>query len=115
MRIEFSRREEWVRASELACGISSGQRVQSVTYFFQSVRAGHWIGTDDMEFRAEESLSGDEVAQAVFLLCGGTVGHACGQVADYCVEYDDRRPATLRLHPLHGAQSQRIPLIYHRA
>lgn len=115
MRIEFSRREEWLCASELGCDVVSEQRVRSVTYFFQSVRAGRWIGTDDMEFRADEALSGDEVAQAVFLLCGGTVGHACGRVADYCVEYDDRRPATLRLRPLHGADSLHIPLIYHQA
>lgn len=115
MRIEFSRRVEWVCAPELVRRAPGGQRVQSIVYYFQSVRAGCWIGTDDLEFRADVSLSGDEVAQALFMLCGGAAGYSCGQVSDYCVEYDERKPATLRLHPLSGVTSLRVPLMYHQA
>jgi hypothetical protein len=115
MRIEFSRRLE-VMGAEPASFQSAGLScVQSVTYFFQSVAAGHWIGTDELEFRAEEKLSGDEVAQALYMLSGGVPGHQCGHVGGFCVEYDPNRPAVLRLHAQTGTDIQVSPRIYYMA
>ncbi len=114
MRVEFAKREEVVAASSLKCREASAQPVRAIDYYFQSVSAGRWIGTEDLEFRADETLSGDEVAQAIFLLSGGVANQTCGEVGGFCVEYDARRPAVLRLHARHGCVAHGLPRIYHR-
>lgn len=108
MQVEFSRREIMVAAEGLPC-CGGVQRTLMVTYFFQSVSAGCWIGTDDFEFRADERLSGDEVAQAVFTLSGGVAGHRCGHVGDFCIQYDALRPAVLQLHARPGMDRTGLP------
>lgn len=115
MRIEFSMREEVVTSSAVHAGQDGGEGIRQVTYYFQSVPAGRWVGTDDLEFRADELLSGDEVAQAVFMLSGGVTGHACGHVGDFCVEYDASKPAILRLRAQSPDGHRSIPKIYYQA
>lgn len=115
MRIDFSMREEVVASNASPVGHALGESLRQVTYYFQSVPAGRWVGTDDLEFRADEPLSGDEVAQTLFMLSGGVTGQACGHVGDFCVEYDASRPAMLRLHAPSDHACRRIPRIYHRA
>lgn len=114
MQVEFSWRESLVSAGGLPC-CGGVQPTPLVTYFFQSVSSGRWIGTDEFEFRADERLSGDEVAQAVFTLSGGVAGHRCGRLGDYCVQYDALRPAVLQLHALPGLDRTGLPpRMYHR-
>lgn len=115
MRIEFSCRQEGTGAECTLCQGADFSRLQSVTYFFQSVAAGHWIGTDELEFRAEEMLSGDEVAQALYVLSGGVPGHQCGHLGGFCIEYDPDRPAILRLHAKMGTDIRVSPRIYYAA
>lgn len=115
MRIEFSSRLEDTGAERTSCQSADLSRIQSVTYFFQSVAAGHWIGTDELEFRADEKLSGDEVAQALYVLSGGVPGHQCGHLGGFCIEYDPDRPAVLRLHAKTGTDIRVSPRIYYAA
>ncbi len=114
MRMDFSMREEVVASNACPVGQGQAESMRQVTYYFQSVPAGRWVGTDDLEFRADEPLSGDEVAQTLFMLSGGVTGQACGHVGDFCMEYDASRPAMLRLHAPSDGRCRRVPRIYHR-
>lgn len=86
---------------------------RSIVYYFGSVSAGHWIGFESMEFRADERLSGDEVAQAIFTLSGGVDAEVAGQLGAYRVEYCSARPATLTLVQTHEGPGQPVPRLYY--
>lgn len=112
MLVLFPKCEEVVGASSFACLEPGVQPVRAFDYYFQSVHAGRWIGTSDLEFKADEPLSGDEVAQAFFVLSGGVVNQACGQIGDFYVEYDLKRPAVLRLYSKRCYIAKSIPIFY---
>ena len=61
--------------------------------------AGQWARCGELEFRAEEPLPEDDVAQTLFLLSGGTLD-ASGLVAlswlgNLCIGYSLRTPEVL--------------------
>ena len=85
------------------------QDTRLVIYQLRPVSAGHWIGFEDMEFRADESLSGDEVAQAIFVLSGGVLDQVPGQLGGYRVEYSIEHPAHLKLVQMHADCEQVVP------
>jgi hypothetical protein len=87
------------------------------TYFIQPVAAGCWIGINDLEFRADDDLSGDDVAQVLFNLTGGQVGRngTAGQCSGYQVFYEPAKPAQLVLKPLHTAAAPAQPSLYYLA
>jgi len=88
-------------ADALACAVapSPAGTAQSPSQGFQlhPVRARHWIGFDDLSFRVDESLTADEVAQALFVLTGGIPGvpGTSGESANYRLCYDEFQPGVL--------------------
>lgn len=86
-----------------------------LTFFLQSVAAGCWVGIDGLEFRAEDDLSGDDVAQVLFILTGGAFDFegACGQCKGYQVIYEPAKPAQLLFKPVHPVGCREQPTLYY--
>ena len=86
-----------------------------LTYSLPSVAAGCWIGIDDLEFRSEDDLSGDEVAQVLFILTGGAFDceGAFGQCKGHQVIYVPAHPAQLVLKPIHPVGCLGQPALYY--
>ena len=98
-----------------AASITNSVGGNCLTYFLGSVAAGCWIGIDDLEFRAEDDLSGDDVAQVLFVLTGGEFDFegSCGQCKGYQVIYELAKPAQLMLKPLHAVGVLKQPALYY--
>jgi len=94
---------------------TKGLRCSCRTYFLQAVAAGCWVGIDDLEFRAEDDLSGDDVAQVLFILTGGAFDYegACGRCKGYQVIYESAKPAQLLLKPILPAECLEQPALYY--
>lgn len=78
---------------------AAGANASHQRYLLQAIPAGCWIGIDDLEFRAPEDLTGDEAAQAFFVLTGGIPGirQTHGECENFWIEYDPAAPCVLAL------------------
>jgi len=106
-----------ITRSDGAASSSGGLGRDCRTYFLESVAAGCWIGIDDLEFRAEDDLTGDDVAQVLFVLTGGALDGdgSCGQCKGYQVIYESAKPAQLLLKPIQPIGCPAQPVLYYLA
>lgn len=91
-------------APPIACllpGLNPADGPSAWLYQLTGIGPGCWIGLDDLEFRVQESLTADEVAQAFYVLTGGIPGaqETWGESQNYWLDYDPTRPGVLLLRP----------------
>lgn len=89
-------------APSIACllpGLNPADSPSGWFYQLNGIEPDCWIGLDDLEFRVQVSLTGDEVAQAFFVLTGGIPGikETWGESQNYRLDYDLSKPNVLFL------------------
>lgn len=70
-------------------------------YKTAALAAGDWVQIDDIELSVDESLSGDEVAQCIFAICGGDLleANGIGETSRHWIYYSPDMRGLLGLSP----------------
>jgi len=75
-------------------------RLKMLSVTFHGAPRNRWVWLDDLEFNLPLALTGDELAQCIFILSGGSPTdpeNSRGETANYYLHYAIDRPASLLL------------------